>query len=795
MPQEPYTFEATDCMLLTIQKTPTANAGNDATICQGSTHTLAGTATNQASVLWSTSGTGTFSSTSSLTPVYTPGAADITAGTVTLTITALAVSPCTTSVSDGKILIIQKTPTANAGSDATICQGSTHTLAGTATNQANVLWSTSGTGTFSSTSSLTPVYTPGTADISAGTVTLTLTASAVSPCTASVSDGKILIIQKTPTANAGSDATICQGSTHTLAGTATNQASVLWSTSGTGTFNSTSSLTPVYTPGASDITAGTVTLTLTATAVSPCTASVSDGKILVIQKTPTANAGSDATICQGSTHTLAGTATNQANVLWSTSGTGTFSSTSSLTPVYTPGAADITAGTVTLTLTAMAVSPCTASVSDGKILIIQKTPTVNAGSDATICQGSTHTLAGTATNQASVLWSTSGTGTFSSTSSLTPVYTPGAADITAGTVTLTLTASAVSPCTASVSDGKILIIQKTPTANAGSDATICQGSTHTLAGTATNQASVLWSTSGTGTFSSTSSLTPVYTPGAADITAGTVTLTLTASAVSPCTASVSDGKILIIQKTPTANAGSDATILEGVSFPVSATAANYSSILWQTNGDGTFSNPALLNSVYYPGVLDIDNSTVILTIDVSSVNPCVGQVNDVLTLTIMRQQLIQIPAGWSGISSFVLPLNPAFDQVMAPVANNLIIAKNMVQVYWPEFVINTIGTFDPAKGYLVKMNAAATLPISGFEFGNKTINLTAGWNILPVLSPVNIGYQQLITQLGNNLIIVTEIAGTGIIWPDEGIYTIPFLVPGKAYMIKLTSPGSFTFPD
>jgi hypothetical protein len=132
---------------------------------------------------------------------------------------------------------------------------------------------------------------------------------------------------------------------------------------------------------------------------------------------------------------------------------------------------------------------------------------------------------------------------------------------------------------------------------------------------------------------------------------------------------------------------------------------------------------------------------------------------------------------------------------MAPIANNLIIVKNMLQVYWPEFGINTIGNFDPANGYLVKMNAAATLPISGFEFGNKTLNLTAGWNILPVLSPVNIGYQQLITQLGNKLVIVTEIAGTGIIWPDEGIYTIPFLVPGKAYWIKVRSQCNFTFPD
>jgi hypothetical protein len=1064
MPVSPYTFEATDCMLLSVQKTPTANAGTDATICQGSTHTLAGTATNQGTVTWSSSGNGTFSSTSSLTPVYTPGTADVSAGTVTLTLTAIAVSPCTASVSDSKMLIIQKTPTTNAGTDATICQGSTHTLTGTATNQGTIAWTTSGDGTFSSTSSLTPVYTPGTADVSEGIVSLTLTATAISPCTASVSESKILIIQKTPTANAGTDATICQGSTHTLAGTASNQGTLAWTSSGNGTFSSTSSLTPVYTPGTADVSAGTVTLTLTATAVSPCTTSVSDSKMLIIQKSPTANAGTDATICQGSTHTLAGTTTNQGTVTWTTSGDGTFSSTIILNPVYTPGTADVSAGTVTLTLTATAVSPCTASVSDSKMLIIQKTPTANAGNDATICQGSTHTLSGTVSNQGTIAWTTSGNGTFSSTSTLTPVYTPGTADVSAGTVTLTLTAMAVSPCTASVSDSKILIIQKTPTANAGTDATICQGSTHTLAGTATNQGTVTWTTFGDGTFGSTSSLTPVYTPGTADVSAGTVTLTLSASAISPCTVAdvksmeltiihgatasagtdmdvcvnstaallnssssfytslfwttngdgtfdnggilhpnyipgvqdltngtatlclnatgsgncgnasdclvlyfiplpeiefgiladticyyesytmsqvqcanydliqwftvngggffdddmslnptyypsplidyyqgciimvatvspispcavsdeafmnlcfqppatviagvdeticqsethtlsgnasnyesvlwttsgngvfsstssltpvytpgsddiaagfvtltltayafancddISDSKILTIQKTPVVDAGADATILKTESFSPSATASNYSSLQWSTSGDGTFTNVSILNPVYTPGMADIANSTVVLSLTVFSVSPCQGQTNNDLTLTLStaQQQLIQLNSGWNGLSSYVVPSNPAFDQVMAPISNQLIVAKTMSQVYWPEFGINTIGNFNPAKGYLVKMNAAASLPISGFEFESNSVNLTTGWNILPVLSSVNIDYQQLITQLGNELVIVTEIAGTGIIWPEEGIYTIPFLVPGKAYWIKVRSQSNFVFPD
>ena len=1060
----PCTASVSDSKTLIIQKTPTTIAGTDATICQGSTHTLVGTASNQGTLIWTTSGNGTFSSTSSLTPIYTPGNADVLAGTVTLTLTATAISPCTASISDSKILIIQKTPTTNAGTDATICQGSTHTLVGTASNQGTASWTTSGDGTYSSTSSLTPIYTPGNADVLAGTCTLTLTATAISPCTASISDSKILIIQKIPTTNAGTDASICQGNTHTLAGTASNQGTVAWTTSGDGTYSSTSSLTPIYTPGNADVLAGTVSLTLTVTAVSPCPGTASDSKILVIQKTSTANAGADATVCQGSSHTLAGAATNQGTVVWTTSGNGTFSSTSSLTPIYTPGNADVSAGTVTLTLTVSAVSPCSGTASDSKILVIQKTPIANAGADATVCQGSTHTLAGTATNQGTIVWTTSGNGTFSSTNSLTPVYTPGTADVSAGTVTLTLTVAAVSPCSGTASDSKILVIQKTPIANAGVNATICQGVTHTLAGTASNYGTLAWTTSGNGTFSSASSLNPVYTPGPADVSAGSVTLNLTASAILPCTLSdvksmvltiifgstasagadmdvcvnssvallnssssfytsllwttngdgsfdnnailhpnytpgaqdlasgtatlclnstgsancgnatdcmvlhfipipqielgiladtvcfyesytmsqvqctnydliqwftvngagffdnemllnptyfpspmidysqgciivgvsaspispcavsdedfmnlcfqepatvmagadaticqtethtlsgnasnyenvlwttsgngvfsstssltpvytpgsaeieagfvtltltvhanagcddKSDSNILTIQKTPVVDAGADVTILQTESFLVSATASNYSSLQWSTSGDGIFSSTSSLTPVYTPGSADIANSTVVLSLAAFSVSPCQGQTIDEITLTLStaQQQFIQLNSGWNGLSSFVIPSNPAFDQVMAPIANNLIIVKNMLQVYWPEFGINTIGNFDPANGYLVKMNAAATLPISGFEFGNKTINLTAGWNILPVLSPVNIGYQQLITQLGNELVIVTEIAGTGIIWPDEGIYTIPFLLPGKAYWIKVRSQCNFTFPD
>ena len=67
-------------------------------------------------------------------------------------------------------------------------------------------------------------------------------------------------------------------------------------------------------------------------------------------------------------------------------------------------------------------------------------PSVNAGSDSIICEGDTYNLSGFACNIYSVNWETSGTGTFSDSTILAPVYTPGDEDYTIGEVSLTLTA-------------------------------------------------------------------------------------------------------------------------------------------------------------------------------------------------------------------------------------------------------------------------------------------------------------------------------------------------------------------
>ena len=76
-------------------------------------------------------------------------------------------------------------------------------------------------------------------------------------------------------------------------------------------------------------------------------------------------------------------ATDAASILWTTSGTGSFSSNTAQNPVYTPSQNDIDDGTVILTMTVTSSSPCLDDV-DQMTLFISKQAVVNAGDDATI---------------------------------------------------------------------------------------------------------------------------------------------------------------------------------------------------------------------------------------------------------------------------------------------------------------------------------------------------------------------------------------------------------------------------
>ena len=100
-------------------------------------------------------------------------------------------------------------------------------------------------------------------------------------------NGKVLVFPK-PSALAGNPRTICTGETVSLGeATATNYASLLWSSSGDGVFNNSNTLNPIYTPGVNDQLSGNVVLTLTAQGVGSsdsCTPALSSLNVTITNK-------------------------------------------------------------------------------------------------------------------------------------------------------------------------------------------------------------------------------------------------------------------------------------------------------------------------------------------------------------------------------------------------------------------------------------------------------------------------------------------------------------------------------
>lgn len=639
----PCNSPTTDAMQLLLPGMPVAEAGIDASVCEGSSFQITtASALNYGSLNWTTAGSGTFALQNTLYPVYYPSAADIANGSVILTLTATSEAPCTSMDDDQMTLTINQGPEVNAGNNVTICENGTATLNGTVYNNSSFAWSTSGDGTFANAGTLTPTYTPGSIDKSAGSVTITLTAFPTGVCNIIVSDYVIITINSSPFVDAGGDKTSCDD-IYTLVSAAASEYSILqWSTSGSGNFINGNTPNATYLASQADITAGSVTLSLTATGVPPCTDIVFDQMVLTLTPEPTVFAGMDGSTCGNISYTIAdASAANYSIITWSTSGSGVFSSSSSVNPTYYPSESDFNAGFVTLTLTATGYNLCNLIADDEMVLFFNDFPSADAGSDVFSCGTNPIQINGaSATNFNTIYWTHDGSGVIQGINSLSPVYIPSQADIADGQVVLTLHVTANAPCTGEVTDDLIITLEEGATVSAGNDITICEGQQVILANaTATGYVTVTWTTSGTGTFSSTSVLNPVYTPSNGDIAAGNVVLTLSVTGASPCNNPISDVIIVTIEPSAKVNAGPDVTSCNSSYFLSQATAQNYSLINWTTSGTGSFSNASVVNTVYTPSAADILIGSVTLTITATGINPCINVAADAIVLTLGQEAM------------------------------------------------------------------------------------------------------------------------------------------------------------
>jgi gliding motility-associated-like protein len=429
---------------------------------------------------------------------------------------------------------------------------------------------------------------------------LVLNAAANAPC-ANISDALLITIVEGVTADAGPDTTICEKAKYKVTGgSATANASIQWTTSGSGFFDNAGIPDPTYTPSPNDINDGFVFLTITATGNGSCPVA-SDTMKLVIVRQPLADAGPDATVCQSASFTVTqAVAQNFTSISWTTNGSGILSGETTISPVYEPAAGET--GTIILTLTAHGDNACNPA-SDQMSLLILTPVVVDAGPDLQTCGLSPVTISGSSVNNSgSIIWTTSGNGTFSDSTSINPIYTPGTLDEALGIVQLTLTASATSPCP-DVIDQLILTINKAPLANAGPDAALCLGTGYTITGaSALNYSSILWTLAplSAGTLTNDTTISPTFTPAAGF--AGTASLTLKVTGIGMCGVLViSDVMDISVTSSLIANAGADQTIYPGTSATLSGSVTGGSGFYaWSWQPSSLLDNPNIENPVTLP---------------------------------------------------------------------------------------------------------------------------------------------------------------------------------------------------
>jgi hypothetical protein len=206
--------------------------------------------------------------------------------------------------------------------------------------------------------------------------------------------------------------------------------------------------------------------------------------------------------------------------------------------------------------------------------------------------------------------------------------------------------------------------------------------------------------------------------------------------------------------------------------------------LWDSWNEAIFPTEIMSKTVSPDGklILDIENLTTDLAFKIWAKQP-------------LQSHQINLNAGWTGISSYLAPENITLDSILNNLNSNLEILSNYSGIYWPDGQVFTIEDWDSYSGYFLKMNSSNQLNIIGLPIENKTIHLSVGWSILPVLSECPVAIEALFGSVYSKLEIVKEIAGNKIFWPKNQVFTLTQLQPGKAYLVKTNEEIEVSFEE
>ncbi|MEI7615033.1 MAG: hypothetical protein WCK63_19205, partial [Betaproteobacteria bacterium] len=296
---------------VTVNALPQPLISGLASPCESVPGNIYSTAAGMSNYNWSISAGGTISSGQGTNSILVKWN---TQGVNTLSVTYTDVNACAAPVPGLLAIDVHPYPVANAGTDDYICSDvPVYTFNGSSGqyyNLANVHWDFYGVGypsggSLNDATLLHPTFTPAGSDLTQvnRVVMFVMTLEGTGSCAGMYDKDTVLLrIDPIPVANAGPNGETCGRQPYQLnASTALYQSSIVWSTSGNGTFNDKFIPNPSYTPGTTDV--GNI-IQLTMSLEGCKNLPNSSSMWLTVHPYPGANISSSEAICEGTSATV-----------------------------------------------------------------------------------------------------------------------------------------------------------------------------------------------------------------------------------------------------------------------------------------------------------------------------------------------------------------------------------------------------------------------------------------------------------------------------------------------------------
>ena len=150
-------------------------------------------------------------------------------------------------------------------------------------------------------------------------------------------------------------------------------------------------------------------------------------------------------------------------------------------------------------------------------------------------------------------------------------------------------------------------------------------------------------------------------------------------------------------------------------------------------------------------------------------------------------QTIEVPQGWSGISSAYIPVDPTISNIFSDVIDDVIIFQDFENVFWPGGNVYTLTQWDVFSGYIIKAENPFILEIEGTSLDcDQGGSISEGWDILPIIAECDLDAVNFFSWNLWSSVIIKEVAGWRVLWPQYNIKTLEVLERGRSFYVYST---------